>query len=179
MMIARKLPSLTALRAFEASARHQSFTLASQELCVTQGAISHQVKALEDELGLMLFERLSNRLRLTAVGMRYLDVIREAFDRIESGTTSLYKRRGEQSLVISTSPNFAAKWLAPRLGLFSPQFNPSTRRTAPCWNPATTCRLVGPPSRICRLLSPSIACRLRYYGFSSTCTSTSSISAKK
>ena len=115
----RKLPSLSALRAFEASARHQSFTLASHELCVTQGAISHQVKALEEELGLKLFERLHNQLRLTDIGHRYLEVIRNAFDHIERGTKSLYRQQGKHALVISTSPNFASKWLVPRLGSFS------------------------------------------------------------
>ena len=74
-MAARILPSLNALRAFEAAARHQSFTLAAQELHVTQGAVSHQVKALEEELGAPLFERLSNQLRLTTAGQRYLVVV--------------------------------------------------------------------------------------------------------
>ncbi len=118
-MIPRKLPSLSALRAFEASARHQSFTLASHELSVTQGAISHQVKALEAELGLKLFERLHNQLRLTDIGQRYLDVVRRAFDDIEKGTQRLYRRQDETTLVISCSPNFASKWLVQRLGAFS------------------------------------------------------------
>src|SRR5450830_372277 len=118
-MAARKLPSLNALRAFEASARHRRFTLAAQELNVTAGAVSHQVKALEDALGLLLFERLSNQLLLTAAGQRYLDVVGDAFDRIESGTRSLYVRSDRRRLAISTSPNFAAKWLVPRLGDFT------------------------------------------------------------
>jgi len=109
-MTARKLPSLNALRAFEASARHRSFTLAAQEMSVTQGAVSHQVKALEDELGLKLFERLHNQLRLSDAGQRYLEVIRDAFERIESGTQSLQQRSGREGLVISASPNFASKW---------------------------------------------------------------------
>ncbi len=118
-MTARTLPSLNALRAFEAAARHQSFTLAAQELHVTQGAVSHQVKALEEELGLALFERLSNQLRLTAAGQRYLVVVGDAFDRIESGTRQLLERPQRERLTISISPNFNAKWLAPRLGGFS------------------------------------------------------------
>jgi LysR family glycine cleavage system transcriptional activator len=121
-MTARTLPSLNALRAFEAAARHQSFTLAAQELHVTQGAVSHQVKALEEELGVPLFERLSNQLRLTAAGQRYLVAVGEAFDRIESGTRQLLERPQREHLTrltISTSPNFNAKWLAPRLGGFS------------------------------------------------------------
>jgi LysR family glycine cleavage system transcriptional activator len=120
--IARKLPSLNALRAFEAAARHQSFTLAAEELCVTQGAISHQVKSLEEELGLKLFERLHNQLQLTASGLCYLETVAAAFDRLESGTKNLQRPRDETGLVISTSPNFAAKWLAPRLGLFSDHY---------------------------------------------------------
>ncbi|MFL9881214.1 transcriptional regulator GcvA [Herbaspirillum rhizosphaerae] len=121
-MTVRKLPSLNALRAFEASARHQRFTLAGEELNVTAGAVSHQVKALEDELGVILFERLSNQLRLTQAGQRYLAVIGDAFDRIESGTRSLYVQADRQRLAISTSPNFAAKWLVPRLGEFTAQY---------------------------------------------------------
>ena len=121
-MTVRKLPSLNALRAFEASARHQRFTLAGEELNVTAGAVSHQVKALEDELGIVLFERLSNQLRLTPAGQRYLDAIGDAFDRIESGTRGLYVQADRRQLAISTSPNFAAKWLVPRLGGFTAQY---------------------------------------------------------
>lgn len=118
-MTARKLPSLNALRAFEASARHCSFTLAAQELHVTQGAVSHQIKALEEELGLALFERQPNQLQLTRAGQQYLDAVRDAFDRIERATGELHLPAGQQRLCISTSPNFAAKWLGPRLGEFA------------------------------------------------------------
>jgi len=121
-MTARKLPSLNALRAFEASARHRRFTLAGEELNVTAGAVSHQVKALEEELGVVLFERLSNQLRLTQAGQRYLDVVGDAFDRIERGTRGLYAQADRRQLAISTSPNFAAKWLVPRLGEFTAQY---------------------------------------------------------
>jgi len=119
MAMARRLPSLNALKAFEAAARHESFTRAADELAVTQGAVSHQVKALEQELGLRLFLRQRQRLSLTAPGRRLLEVARDAFDRIADGTARL--RAGERSggLAISTSPNFAAKWLAPRLGAFA------------------------------------------------------------
>ncbi|WDZ96426.1 transcriptional regulator GcvA [Herbaspirillum sp. WKF16] len=118
-MAARKLPSLNALRAFEASARHCSFTLAAQELHVTQGAVSHQVKALEEELGLPLFERQANQLRLTRAGQQYIEAVRDAFDRIERATAQLLQPEGRPRLAISASPNFAAKWLAPRLGGFA------------------------------------------------------------
>jgi DNA-binding transcriptional LysR family regulator len=72
----RRLPALNALKAFEAAARHESFTRAAQELCVTQGAVSHQVKALEEELGLKLFNRERQRLVITEAGRDYLAVLR-------------------------------------------------------------------------------------------------------
>ena len=118
LAMARRLPSLNALKAFEAAARHESFTRAAEELAVTQGAVSHQVKALEQELGLRLFLRERQRLRLTGAGRRLLEVARDAFDRLADGAARL--RQGERSgvLTVTTSPNFAAKWLVPRLGGF-------------------------------------------------------------
>src|SRR3954447_4056446 len=80
--LARRLPSLNALKAFEAAARHESFTKAAEELSVTQGAISHQVKALELELGIRLFDREWQKLNITRAGLSYLEVLRDAFDRI-------------------------------------------------------------------------------------------------
>ena len=115
----RRLPSLNALKAFEAAARHESFTRAAQELCVTQGAVSQQVKALEDELGVPLFSRERQKLVLTEAGRSYLEVVREAFDRLRAGTERLLERRGARTLTITTSPNFAAKWLVHRLGRFA------------------------------------------------------------
>jgi LysR family glycine cleavage system transcriptional activator len=115
----RRLPSLNALRAFEASARHESFTNAAAELFVTQGAVSQQVKALEDELGLRLFSRDGRKLKLTESGRSYLDVVRDAFDRLSAGTERLLQRQSSGVLNVTTSPNFAAKWLVHRLGRFS------------------------------------------------------------
>jgi LysR family transcriptional regulator, glycine cleavage system transcriptional activator len=115
----RRLPSLNALKAFEASARHESFTSAAAELFVTQGAVSQQVKALEDELGLRLFSREGRMVKLTEAGRGYLEVVRDAFDRLASGTERLLQRQSSGVLNISTSPNFAAKWLVHRLGRFS------------------------------------------------------------
>jgi LysR family glycine cleavage system transcriptional activator len=86
---------------------------------VTQGAVSQQVKALEDELGMRLFLRDRHRLKLTEPGRRYLEVVREAFDRLASGTQRLLQRQSSGVLNITTSPNFAAKWLVHRLGRFS------------------------------------------------------------
>jgi LysR family glycine cleavage system transcriptional activator len=115
----RRLPSLNALKAFEASARHESFTKAADELCVTQGAVSHQVKALEVELGIRLFQRERQRLVITEAGRSYLEIVRDAFDRIAAGTEGLLQRQSGGVLTVSTSPDFAAKWLVHRLGRFS------------------------------------------------------------
>lgn len=115
----RHLPQLNALKTFEAAARHESFTRAAEELCVTQGAVSHQVKALEAELGLKLFNRARQRLIITNAGREYLAVVRDALDRIAIGTERLLGRQGAGVLTVSTSPDFAAKWLVHRLGRFA------------------------------------------------------------
>ena len=107
--MACRLPSLNGLRAFEAAARHESFTKAADELCVTQGAVSHQVKALEAELGVKFFNREPKRLIITEAGRRYLEVVRDALDRIAAGTDSLQQRQNAGVLTVSTSPNFASK----------------------------------------------------------------------
>ncbi len=115
----RNLPPLNALRAFEAAARHGSFTRAADELCVTQGAVSQQVKALETDLKLRLFNRAPGGLELTESGRDYLGVVRDALDRIAIGTERLRQRQGSGSLTVSVSPDFAAKFLVHRLGRFS------------------------------------------------------------
>jgi LysR family transcriptional regulator, glycine cleavage system transcriptional activator len=115
----RRLPPLNALKAFEAAARHESFTRAAEELCVTQGAVSHQVKALESELGVKLFNRERQRLVITDAGREYLTVLRDAFDRIAVGTERVIQRQSSGVLTISASPDFAAKWLVNRLGRFA------------------------------------------------------------
>jgi LysR family glycine cleavage system transcriptional activator len=117
--MARRVPHLNALRAFEAAARHESFTRAAEELCVTQGAVSQQVKALEAELGLKLFNREARRLVITTSGREYLAVVRDALDRIAAGTERLLQRQSAGTLTVSTSPNFASKWLVHRLGRFA------------------------------------------------------------
>jgi len=114
-----RLPPLNALKAFEAAARHESFTRAAEELCVTQGAVSHQVKALEVELAVKLFNRERQRLIITEAGRDYLTVVRDALDRIAIGTERLLQRQSAGVLTISTSPDFAAKWLVHRLGHFA------------------------------------------------------------
>jgi len=106
------------LKALEAAARHQSFTKAADELSVTQGAVSHQVKALEAELGLRLFNRERQRLVITDAGRSYLEVVRDAFDRLAAGTNRLVQLQKTGVLTVTTSPNFATKWLVHRLGKF-------------------------------------------------------------
>jgi LysR family glycine cleavage system transcriptional activator len=115
----RRLPPLNALKAFEAAARHESFTRAAEELNVTQGAVSQQVKALEATLGVGLFDRERQRLAITAAGREYLGVVRDALDRIALGTQNLVRRQSAGALTVSTSPDFAAKWLVQRLGRFA------------------------------------------------------------
>jgi LysR family transcriptional regulator, glycine cleavage system transcriptional activator len=117
--MARRLPPLNGLKAFEAAARSGSFTRAAEELNVTQGAVSHQVKALEDTLGLKLFQRERQRVVLTEAGRDYLSVVRDALDQIAVGTERLLRRQEGGALTVSTSPDFAAKWLVNRLSRFS------------------------------------------------------------
>jgi hypothetical protein len=116
--MARRLPPLNGLKAFEAAGRSESFTRAGEELNVTQ-AVSHQVKALQEILNIRLFKRERQRLCLTEPGREYLLVVRDAFDRIASRTERLAHRRGSSVLTVSTSPDFAAKWLVNRLGRFA------------------------------------------------------------
>ena len=114
-----RLPPLNNLKAFDAAARHESFTRAAAELCVTQGAVSQQVKALEAALGIKLFNRERQRLIITEAGRYYLTIVRDALDRIALGTERLLQRQSAGVLTISTSPDFAAKWLVHRLGNFA------------------------------------------------------------
>ena len=117
-MAERKLPPLNALRAFEAAARQLSFTRAGQELHVTQAAISHQVKALEQWLGLALFRRRGRAIVLTENGQTYLTAVREGLDLLATATDRLTKRQDSGILTVSTLASFAAAWLVPRLGRF-------------------------------------------------------------
>jgi LysR family glycine cleavage system transcriptional activator len=116
--MSRSLPPLNALRAFEAAARHRSFTRGAAELHVTQAAVSHQVKALEDHLELKLFARGDRGLVLTERGEDYYRAVRDAFDRLDDATARLLARDGRQTLTVTTLPSFAARWLVPRLGRF-------------------------------------------------------------
>ncbi len=113
-MIAR-LPSLNGLRAFEAAARHLSFTLAAQELNVTQTAISHQIRRLEEELGIRLFIRQNRSLALTPQAIEYLPGIRAAFQDLRLATDRLLRNDNDRVLTVSTLTSLAVKWLMPRL----------------------------------------------------------------
>jgi len=114
----RRLPPFASLRAFEAAARHGSFTKAAEELFVTPAAVSHQIKALEDFLGRVLFHRGHQGLRLTDAGHAYLPGVREAFERLVSAAGELDATEDDPVLTVSVAPSFAAKWLVPRLDGF-------------------------------------------------------------
>jgi LysR family glycine cleavage system transcriptional activator len=116
----RRLPPLGALRAFEAAARHLNFTLAAAELHVTQAAISHQVRQLEEWLGLRLFERRGHALTITGKGRDYLAEITLALDRIAAATARV-KDGFDGPLRVTVLPSFAACWLLPRLDAFRAQ----------------------------------------------------------
>jgi LysR family glycine cleavage system transcriptional activator len=113
-----QLPPLAWLRAFEAAARHQSFTLAATELNLTQAAVSHQVRSLEKHLGVVLFERLPRSLRLTEKGAAYLPPLRNSFDELAAATAGLFGPVGKRTLSIRGPVSFIALWLAPRLADF-------------------------------------------------------------
>lgn len=115
--MAERLPPLSALRTFEAAARHLSFTRAADELHVTQAAVSHQIKALEADLGVRLFRRLNRSLLLTDEGQLLAPAVRRAFDELAAGVEQV-RGRGGGTLTISTTPSIAANWLAGRLGRF-------------------------------------------------------------
>ena len=114
----RTLPPLNGLRAFEAAARHMSFTDAAHELSVTQAAISHQVRGLEQRLGLKLFVRRNRSLLLSEAGQAYLPSVRAAFDQLNEATEKLLQKDRGGNLTVTTTSSFAVKWLVPRLGGF-------------------------------------------------------------
>ena len=117
----RKLPPLTALPAFDAAARHLSVTKAAAELHVTHGAISRAIRNLEDKLGVLLFERGTRFVRLTAAGAAYASDIGAALDRIGAATIVATASSSAGVLNVSTSDGFAGRWLVPRLYRFHQQ----------------------------------------------------------
>lgn len=115
----RKIPSHSALMAFEAAARHGNFARAADELALTEGAISRQIGRLEAFLGVVLFERTGNRVRLLPNGERYAAQVRETLDRLERDSQYLMGQPGDgASLDIAVLPTFATRWLIPRLKRF-------------------------------------------------------------
>ncbi len=111
-------PPLNALRAFEAAARHLSLTRAAAELGVTPGALSHQIRGLEDFLGLELFHRLPRAIALTDVGRQLHPGLQAGFGQIRQALATIGAIGNDRILVVSTPPGFTAKWLAPRLYRF-------------------------------------------------------------
>ncbi|HEY2889650.1 MAG TPA: transcriptional regulator GcvA [Dongiaceae bacterium] len=172
-----RLPSLTALRMFEATARHASFTKAAAELHVTQAAVSHQLRALEEQLGIKLFQRSTRRLSLTPAGQRLLPAVSDAFETLARAVADI--GRGEHLLSVTTTPSFGARWLAPRLGRFAtsnPDIDLSVRHSTAVldlaregldfairWGkgqwPDVVSELIG-PSAITLVASPAYAKRL-------------------
>ena len=116
--VSRRLPPLNSLRAFEAAARHLSFTKAAEELHVTPAAVSQQVKALEDYCGVQLFRRLTRALMLTDAGQAVLPALKESFDLLGDVTERLMADQKAGILTVSVAPSFGSKWLVPRLERF-------------------------------------------------------------
>ena len=118
----RRLPPLNALKAFEAAARHLSFTRAADELFVTQAAVSHQIKALEDFLSLKLFIRRNRTLLLTEEGQAYFLELKDIFKNLQDATERLLARGSKGAITVATPPSFASQWLVPRISQFSQLF---------------------------------------------------------
>lgn len=116
--MAYSLPPLNALRAFEASARHASFTRAAAELCVTHGAVSRQIAMLEERLAVKLFRRTPQGACLTAKGESYYRTVHQALDILSHGTRQIQKSSGKHVLRLRMPPTFGLRWLVPRLAGF-------------------------------------------------------------
>lgn len=120
--MSRRLPPLNSLKSFEAAGRLLSFTLAAQELNVTQAAVSHQIKVIEDYLGVLLFVRNPRQLALTPQGKALLPDVIEAFDKVSSAVGSISQEPVTNLISVRLAPSFAAKWLSPRLKYFWLQY---------------------------------------------------------
>lgn len=120
--MSRLLPSLSALRVFEVAGRLQSFANAALELNVTQGAVSRQIRALEEELGVKLFTRLTRRVQLTDAGRKYLTEVQSAFDHLQQATLRMRTRDTHTILTISVLPSVGSFWLMPRLAGFTQRY---------------------------------------------------------
>ena len=118
----RRLPPLNSLKNFEAAGRLLSFTAAARELNVTQAAVSHQIKVIEDFLGVALFDRYPRRLALSEQGKALLPEVIEAFDRVSQAVAAINREQYSNVLSVRLAPSFAAKWLSPRLKYFWLQY---------------------------------------------------------
>lgn len=118
MSASRRLPNFSALRAFEAAARHENFSRAAEELHLTHGAISHQVRALEQELGRELFVRNGRQVKITSDALKFAQFLGKSFADIAAAADAMRAASVNRRLTISSIPSFAARWLAPRLGRF-------------------------------------------------------------
>ncbi|HET9473706.1 MAG TPA: LysR substrate-binding domain-containing protein [Steroidobacteraceae bacterium] len=114
-----RTPSLKAIKTFQIAAKHSSFAVAADELCITPSAVSHQIKTLETQLGLPLFSRSARALALTDAGARYLEQIDDLFTRLESVTEQLRARFGRSSVRLHVPAYFASEMLLPRLSEFA------------------------------------------------------------
>jgi LysR family glycine cleavage system transcriptional activator len=114
-----RTPSLKAIKTFQIAARHSSFAVAADELCITPSAVSHQIKSLETQLGMSLFSRSARSLALTDAGARYLEQIDDLFMRLEAVTEQLRARFGRNSVRLHVPAYFASEMLLPRLSEFS------------------------------------------------------------
>src|SRR4051812_43574093 len=114
-----RTPSLKAIKTFQIAAKHSSFAVAADELCITPSAVSHQIKTLETQLGLPLFSRSARALALTDAGARYLEQIDDLFIKLDSVTEQLRARFGRSSLRLHVPAYFASEMLLPRLSEFS------------------------------------------------------------
>ena len=117
-MAFRRLPPMSAFKAFEAAARHMSFTRAAEELNVTQAAVSYQIRRLEQEIGVKLFCRLHRTLVLTKAARAYLPIVRQALDLLATGTSQLKRPKFDGVLRVSASQSLAPRWLAHRIRRF-------------------------------------------------------------
>ena len=131
--VMRRLPSLNSLKAFEASARHCSFTEAADELSVTQTAISRHIKGLEDYLGVQLFHRHPRRVELTEHGTMLLPALTDIFDRLARITAEV--QQGAHELALKVPPTFASRWLIKNIGDFYEEWPEIDVRFSPTWQP--------------------------------------------
>ena len=128
-----RLPNLSWLRTFETAARLGSFTAAGGELGLTQAAVSHQVKALETQLGFSLFERGARSLSLTSMGRAYLPSVRKAIEDLTLSTQGLFGPKVRRSVTLRAPISTAVLWLAPRLKALS-EYLSDDRFDRDCWN---------------------------------------------